>query len=57
MKSYILTKKEREVIRKYLETGEKDKSIYVYLLRAKRYFPQLLVDLDLLKMLLGSKFQ
>lgn len=57
MKSYILTEREKEIIRKYLETGEKAKSIYVYIHRAKRYYPQLAADVEMMKMLLDREFK
>ncbi len=54
MKSYILTDHERDVIKKFLKTGVKKKSISVYLVRAKRYFSNLKNDLELLERLLKS---
>ena len=57
MKSYILTEREREVITRFLETGEKEKSFYIYVHRAKRYYPQLAEDLELIVKILNPIIQ
>lgn len=41
MKTYILTPREREIARRFIETGEKLEGYRLLLHRCRRYLPQL----------------
>jgi len=55
VREYILTEKEREVLKAYLERDEKIYGIYQLLNRAKKSYSRLREDMELLRKALKVK--
>ena len=55
MRQYILTKREREAIRQYLENGVRTDEMRVIIHRARRFYSRLSEDLCLIEALLKKE--
>jgi len=49
MRAYILSQHEREMLQKYIQTGEKSYGFDVLKKRIRDNFPQIIEDIDLIK--------